>query len=109
MRGRYLVVAALTCAAVGAHADDFFRDGSFNGYTDDNVYYPSTYHGDSMYGNNVSLPRTAREADGTTAIGTTYAAGGWKAQAWYYDFEHFGRMGYVDGIYTFKTPSCRMR
>lgn len=82
-----------------------WKSRTSDGYTDDNVYYPSTYHGDRMYGNNGSLPRTAREADGTTAIGTTYAAGGWKAQAWYYDFEHFGRMGYVDGMYTFKTDS----
>ncbi|UPG94229.1 OprD family outer membrane porin [Luteibacter aegosomatissinici] len=72
-------------------------------YNDDNVYYPSTYHGDSMYGNNGSLPASARSQGGTTAIGSTYAGGGLAAQAWYYDFEHFGRLGYADGMYTIPT------
>jgi len=72
-------------------------------YNDDNVYYPSTYHGDSMYGNNGSLPASARSQDGTTAVGSTYAGGGLAAQAWFYDFEHFGRLGYADGMYTIPT------
>lgn len=82
-----------------------WKSRTSGGYNDDNLYYPSTYHHDSMYGNNGALPRTAQEMDGTTAIGSTYSAGGLKAQAWFYDFEHFGRMSYVDGMYTFKNDS----
>jgi len=78
-----------------------WKSRTSDGYNDDNVYYPSTYHGDNMYGNNGALPPSARSQDGTTAIGGTYASKSFKAQAWYYDFEHFGRMGYVDGMYTF--------
>lgn len=73
------------------------------GMYDDNLYYPSTYQGDSMYGNNGSLPKTAPEANGAWAAGTTYATGGLKAEAWYYNFLRFARMGYVNGSYAFKT------
>ncbi|HEX7816553.1 porin [Dyella sp.] len=83
-----------------------WKSRTSDGYNDDNVYYPSKYHGDRMYGNNGSLPLNAHEADGTTAIGSTYVANGLKAQAWFYDFEHFARMGYVDGMYTFHTDSA---
>ncbi|UPG89887.1 OprD family porin [Luteibacter aegosomaticola] len=82
-----------------------WKSRTSDGYNDDNVYYPSTYHGDSMYGNNGSLPASARSQDGTTAIGSTYVTKGLKAQAWYYDFEHFGQMGYIDGMYTFPIDS----
>jgi hypothetical protein len=83
-----------------------WKSRTSDGYNDDNVYYPSTYHGDSMYGNNGSLPSSARSQDGTTAVGSTYAGHGLKAQAWYYDFEHFGRMAYVDGMYTIDTGTA---
>lgn len=58
-----------------------------------------------MYGGIGGLPASARAARGTWALGTTYGIGGFKAQAWYYDFLGFARMGYVDGSYTFKTGS----
>jgi hypothetical protein len=80
-----------------------WKSRTSTGYTSDNLFYPSTYHGDDMYGNNGSLPGTARQANGTWAVGTTYAKGGLKAQGWYYDFLRFARMGYVEGSYVFKT------
>jgi hypothetical protein len=72
-------------------------------YFGDNLYYPSTYHHDTLYGNNGSLPATADSSDGTWAVGSTYVKGGLKAQAWYYNFKQFARMGYADGSYVFKT------
>lgn len=69
----------------------------------DNLYYPSTYRNDAMYGGLGGLPAGTRAARGTWAAGTTYAAGGFKGQAWYYDFIDFAHMGYADGSYTFKT------
>lgn len=69
----------------------------------DNLYYPSTYRGDAMYGGLGGLPAGTPAVRGTWAAGTTYASGGFKGQAWYYDFIDFARMGYVDGTYTFKT------
>lgn len=80
-----------------------WKSRTSNGMYADNLYYPSRYDGDSMYGNNGSLPPTARSADGTWAAGTTYAGDAIKAQAWYYNFIDFARMGYVDGTYTLKT------
>ena len=74
-------------------------------YHFDNLYYPPTWRGDSMYGGIGGLPAGARAARGTWAVGTTYGVGGFKAQAWYYDFLGFARMGYVDGSYTVKTGS----
>jgi hypothetical protein len=82
-----------------------FKSRTSDQFFADNLYYPSNYHDDSMYGNNPSLPRDAREAGGTWAFGTTYAHGGLKAQAWYYSFLQFARMGYAEGSYVFKTGS----
>jgi len=80
-----------------------WKSRTSTGMYPDNLYYPSTFDGDQMYGNNGSLPMTARRAQGTWAVGTTYANGPFKGQAWYYDFLDFARMGYVDGTYTLKT------
>ncbi|HEX7323918.1 MAG TPA: hypothetical protein VF292_01010 [Rhodanobacteraceae bacterium] len=74
-------------------------------YHFDNLYYPAAYKGDQMYGGIGGLPLTARSARGTWALGTSYHTGGFKAQAWYYDFFGFAQMGYVDGSFTFKTDS----
>ena len=80
-----------------------WKSRTSNGMYDDNLYYPSKYSGDSMYGNNGALPLTAPEANGTWAAGTNYTAGGFKGEAWYYNFLRFARMGYVNGSYTFST------
>ncbi len=80
-----------------------WKSRTSSGYTSDNLYYPSTYASDSMYGGSGGLPTTAPSANGTWALGSTYAVGGLKAQGWYYNFLNFARLGYVDGSYTFKT------
>lgn len=80
-----------------------WKSRTSRGYYADNGYYPATYRGDSAYGGSSLLPATARPANGTWAAGTTYAAGGWRSQAWYYHFLHFVQMAYADGSYTFDT------
>lgn len=80
-----------------------WKSRTSQGMYNDNLYYPSTYDGDSMYGNNGSLPKDSPEANGTWAAGTTYKNGDLKAEAWYYNFLRFARMGYVNGSYTFQT------
>jgi len=82
-----------------------WKSRTSTGMYSDNLYYPSRYDGDSMYGNNGSLPSTAPKADGAWAAGTTYTHDAIKAQAWYYNFIDFARMGYVDGTYTLKTET----
>ncbi|MET0332596.1 MAG: hypothetical protein ABW154_14325 [Dyella sp.] len=82
-----------------------WKSRTSNGMYDDNLYYPSKYDGDSMYGNNGSLPSTAPKANGTWAAGTTYVNEGLKAEAWYYNFLRFAQMGYVNGSYTFQTDT----
>ena len=69
----------------------------------DNLYYPSKYDGDSMYGNNGSLPLHSLSAPGTWEGGTSYIHGGLSAQLRYYDFMHFARTGYAVGSYVFDT------
>jgi hypothetical protein len=71
----------------------------------DNLYYPSKYDGDSMYGNNGSLPLHARSAPGTWEGGTTYVGHGVNAQLRYYDFMHFARSAFAMGSYVFDTGS----
>jgi hypothetical protein len=71
----------------------------------DNLYYPSKYDSDSMYGNNGSLPLHSRSAPGTWEGGTTYANGGLNAQLRYYDFLNFARTGYAVGSYVFNTDT----
>jgi hypothetical protein len=80
-----------------------WKSRTASGYFQDNQYYPATYRGDSSYGNFGGLPAAASPAPGTWALGSSYASGGLKTQAWYYDFLRFAQMGYVDGSYTFKT------
>lgn len=76
------------------------------GMYNDNLYYPPKYEGDSMYGNNGSLPNTAPQANGTWAVGTNYTRGDLMAEAWYYNFLRFARMGYINGSYTFTTGTA---
>lgn len=80
-----------------------YKSRTSSDYFDDNNYYPTTYQGDTLYGGNQGLPLTAKQTNGTWALGTTYVNGGLKAQGWYYDFLNFARMGYADGSYVFKT------
>lgn len=82
-----------------------WKSRTASGYFQDNQYYPTTYRGDSSYGNFGGLPATASPAQGTLALGSSYANGGVKAQAWDYDFLRFAQMGYIDGSYTFNTGS----
>ncbi len=80
-----------------------WKSRTSGGYTSDNLYYPPTFNGDTMYGGLGGLPATAHQANGTWALGTSYGVAGFKGQAWYYNFLNFARMGYLDGAYTFKT------
>lgn len=75
---------------------DYFRD---------NGYYPSTFSGDTMYGNAPASTLSAGSppANGTLAFGASYALAGAKVQAWYYDFYQFTNMFYGDADYTLKT------
>lgn len=72
-------------------------------YYQDNLYYPSTYNGDTLYGGGSGINMTAPNANGTLAFGATYAGHGIKASGWYYNFYDFAQMGYGDASYTYKT------
>ena len=82
-----------------------WKSRTSNGMYPDNLYYPSKYDGDSMYGNNGSLPLHARSAPGTWEGGTTYVHGGLNAQLRYYDFMHFAHSTFAMGSYVYDTGS----
>ncbi len=72
-------------------------------YNKDNLYYTVGYRGDTLYGGNNKLPESTKNANGTWAAGVSYTWQGLKAQGWYYDFQNFARLSYLDGSYTFNT------
>jgi len=74
-------------------------------YYKDNLYYQTGYDGDPLYGGLATIPNTEPQANGTLAFGSSYALGGAKVQAWYYDFYRFANMFYGDASYTLKTSS----
>ncbi len=80
-----------------------WRSRVSSGYHDDNLYYPANYRGNQLYGGANKLSGDARSAGGTYAVGVSYAHDGLKARGWYYDFQNFGRLSYLDGSYTFRT------
>lgn len=69
-------------------------------YYHDNLYYPSTYDGDSAYGGGTALGPQAPKAQGTLAFGASYAGHGIKSGVWYYQFSNFATMAYGDTSYT---------
>jgi len=80
-----------------------WRSRTSSDYFGDNGYYPITYRGDTLYGASSILPASAPPAHGAWAVGSTYITSTLTTQAWFYSFLNFGRMGYVDGSYVFKT------
>jgi len=80
-----------------------WKSRTSDNYYQDNLYYPSTFDGDSAYGGAAALGANASKTQGTLAFGGAYAAHGIKADAWYYDFYDFAAMAYTDASYTFKT------
>jgi hypothetical protein len=82
-----------------------WKSRTSNGFYSTNLYYPSTFDGDSMYGGLGAVPATTSKANGAWALGTTYGQGGFKSQLWYYDFLRFAKMVYADANYTWKTGS----
>ncbi|WP_448095766.1 hypothetical protein [Luteibacter yeojuensis] len=69
----------------------------------DNLYYPTDYDGDPVYGGNGALPVNARAFGGTWSAGVAYASGPFKGEAWFYDFLRFARMTYLEGTWTFQS------
>ena len=67
----------------------------------DNLYYPTHFDGDPVYGGNGALPPDAKAYRGTWLAGSTYRHGMFSGQTWLYDFLHFARMAYTDGTVTF--------
>lgn len=98
LRIQWMPIAGWTLFALREYS---WKSRTSYGMYPDNLYYPPPYSGDSMYGNNGSLPLNAPSAPGTWEGGTSYVHGGLSAQLRYYDFMHFARTGYAVGSYVF--------
>ncbi|MGH8041306.1 MAG: OprD family outer membrane porin [Rudaea sp.] len=72
-------------------------------YRSTNLYYPSSFDGDAMYGGIAVLPATTSKANGVWALGSAYAQGGFRGRLWYYEFLRFARMTYANVGYTWNT------
>jgi len=83
-----------------------WKSRTSNTYFRDNLYYPSTFDGDSAFGGSAALSSSAPKSQGTLAFGSSYAADGVKADAWYYDFYDFTNMFYGDASYTLDTGTA---
>ena len=82
-----------------------WKSRTSNDYYKDNLYYPTTYAGDSLYGSASALGAGAQQSSGVAAFGASYTTPAIMAQAWYYDFYKFAKMAYGDATYTYQTGS----
>lgn len=80
-----------------------WKSRTSDNYYQDNLYYPSTFDGDSSYGGSAALGANASKSQGTLAFGASYAAGPIKADAWFYQFYNFAALAYTDFNYTMNT------
>lgn len=80
-----------------------WKSRTSSGYNNDNLYYPTPYGGDTLYGGETKLGIGAPPTTGTVAFGAQGTVAGLNAQLWYYNFNQFARMFYTNDIYTLKT------
>lgn len=80
-----------------------WKSRTSDGYNNDNLYYPTHYAGDTLYGGEAKLSSGAQPTSGTSAFGAQAQVAGVNAQLWYYDFNQFANMFYTNDIYTLKT------
>lgn len=73
------------------------------GYYRDNLYYAPTWSGDQSYGGAGGLGTDAPATQGAVAVGASYGFDGAKLAAWYYGFEQFANMAYIDGSWKIHT------
>jgi len=74
-------------------------------YYRDNLYYPATIFGDDLNGGAAALPMSAPANNGVLAFGAAGSAGGFKGEAWYYNYYQFANQVYLQGSYTLKTST----
>ncbi|BBP03125.1 hypothetical protein TPL01_25630 [Sulfuriferula plumbiphila] len=102
-RGVYAEMAPLENLRLYGLRINKWKSRTSNEYYKDNLYYPVSYAGDSMYGAASALGAGAQQSSGVAAVGAAYTTPAITSQAWYYDFYRFARMAYGDATYTYKT------
>ncbi len=80
-----------------------WKDRTAGRFYRDNLYYPSHYSGDSLYGGPNVLPALTPPANGALAFGIRYRAHHAKTAAWFYQFDQFASMFYWSGHYALPT------
>ena len=80
-----------------------WKSRTSNDYFKDNLYYPTTFAGDSIYGGSGVLGAGTQQSPGAAAVGASFTTSALTSQLWYYDFYQFAKMTYGDATYTFKT------
>ncbi|MEY2340874.1 OprD family outer membrane porin [Acidithiobacillus sp. IBUN Pt1247-S3] len=84
-----------------------WKSRTSDNYYRDNLYYPTNYDEDPLYGvKKVGLPKDTPASNGTLAFGARYQADGAKIAAWYYNFYQFAQMFYGDAQYSLHTSTA---
>ncbi|MCE5394638.1 MAG: OprD family outer membrane porin [Acidithiobacillus sp.] len=77
-----------------------WKSRTSDNYSRDNLYYPTNYDEDAMYGvKKVGLGDDTPASNGTLAFGLKYHYQGAKVAAWYYNFYQFAKMFYGSAQY----------
>ncbi len=77
-----------------------WKSRTSDNYSRDNLYYPTEYDADPMYGvTKVGLTDKTPDSNGTLAFGVNYQNKGAKLTAWYYNFYQFANMFYGSAQY----------
>ncbi|MGC9239834.1 MAG: OprD family outer membrane porin, partial [Acidithiobacillus sp.] len=77
-----------------------WKSRTSSNYYRDNLYYPTNYDEDPLYGvKKVGLKDNTPASNGTLAFGAQYQTEGTKLAAWYYDFYQFSNLFYGSAQY----------
>lgn len=80
-----------------------WKSRTSDNYNRDNLYYPTNYDEDPLYGvKKVGLKADTPASNGTLAFGAQYSVMGAKLAAWYYNFYQFANLFYGSAQYGLK-------
>ncbi len=76
-----------------------WKSRTSDGFYRDNLYYPTNYNGDALYGGPNNLPDAMMPSNGALAFGAQYTLNHSRIHSWYYNFNNFANMFYGSGQY----------
>ena len=100
-QGIYLRSSPVTGLTLTALRIFRWKSRTSDDYHRDNLYYPTNYDDDSLYGiKKVGLGKDTPASNGTLAFGLQFHHSGVSLETWYYDFYQFAHMFYGQAEYS---------